>query len=134
MAALAARRKRGRPRRTVAARCAVLGAAGAVETLSVNNSSSTSARTRLPRYKRAEQAPAMRLTERDQQIVAWVSELRFTTQEQIRQLLFTPQTASSCRHRLTLLYHNRYLDRRLIPLRSRFGANRAVYCLDKRGA
>jgi hypothetical protein len=33
-----------------------------------------------------------------------------------------------------LLYHNRFLDRRLIPLRSAFGANRAVYCLDCRGA
>ena len=45
-----------------------------------------------------------------------------------------PTTASSCKHRLTLLYHNGYLDSALIPLRSTFGSNRAVYCLDKRGA
>jgi hypothetical protein len=76
----------------------------------------------------------MRLTGRDQQIVDWVYELRFTTQEQIGQLLFSPKASSSCRRRLTLLYHNGYLDRRLIPLHSRFGANRAAYCLDKRGA
>ena len=76
----------------------------------------------------------MHLTTRDQQIVDWVYELRFTTQEQIGQLLFSPKASSSCRRRLTLLYHNGYLDRRLIPLRSRFGANRAAYCLDRRGA
>lgn len=89
---------------------------------------------RLPRYRRAETPPKMRLTLRDEQIIRWVYELRFATQEQIQLLLFTPSTASSSKRRLTLLYHNGYLDRRLIPLRSRFGANRAVYCLDKRGA
>jgi hypothetical protein len=75
----------------------------------------------------------MLLTPRDQEIIHWVYELRFATQEQIQQLLFTPSTASSCKRRLTLLYHNGYLDRRLLPLRSRFGANRAAYCLDKKG-
>ncbi len=91
-------------------------------------------RERLPRYKRALTAPPMLLTPRDQDIIRWVYELRFSTQEQIQQLLFTPSTASSCKRRLTLLYHNGYLDRRLLPLRSQFGANRAAYCLDKRGA
>jgi hypothetical protein len=75
----------------------------------------------------------MLLTPRDVDIIRWVYELRFATQEQIQQLLFTPSTASSCKRRLTLLYHNAYLDRRLLPLRSRFGANRAAYCLDKKG-
>lgn len=89
---------------------------------------------RLPRYKRAATPPNMALTARDEDIIRWVYELRFATQEQVQQLLFSPTTASSCRRRLTLLYHNAYLDRRLIPLRSRFGANRAAYCLDKRGA
>jgi len=89
---------------------------------------------RLPRYKRADTPPKMVLTPRDEEIIRWVYELRFATQEQIQQLLFSPTTASSSKRRLTLLYHNSYLDRRLIPLRSRFGANRAAYCLDKRGA
>jgi hypothetical protein len=88
---------------------------------------------RLPRYKRAETAPKMVLTQRDEDIIRWVYELRFATQEQIQQVLFSPSTASSCKRRLTLLYHNGYLDRRLLPLRSRFGANRAAYCLDKKG-
>ena len=95
--------------------------------------SSDRKQNRLPRYKRAEQPPRMLLTPRDQEIIRWVYELRFATQEQIQQLLFTPSTASSCKRRLTLLYHNGYLDRRLLPLRSRFGANRAAFCLDKKG-
>ena len=89
---------------------------------------------RLPRYKRANLPPPMFLTDRDEQLIEWVYRLRFPTQEQLQALLFRPSTASSCKRRLTLLYHNRYLDRRLIPLRSAFGANRAVYCLDRRGA
>lgn len=76
----------------------------------------------------------MMLTDRDQDIIRWVYDLRFATQEQVQQLLFSSASASACKRRLTLLYHNRYLDRRLLPLRSRFGANRAAYCLDRRGA
>lgn len=89
---------------------------------------------RLPRYKRASVPPKMLLTHRDEQIVRWVYGLRFATQEQIRQLLFPPSTISSCKRRLTLLFHNGYLDRRLLPYRSRLGASRAAYCLDRRGA
>ena len=89
---------------------------------------------RLPRYKRAASPPPMQLTDRDEKIISCVSEFRFATQEQLQALVFTPTTASSCKRRLTLLYHNGYLDRRLIPLRSAFGSNRAVYCLDRRGA
>jgi|CXWL01.1.fsa_nt_gi hypothetical protein len=99
----------------------------------MNTASTDRKQNRLPRYKRADQPPRMLLTPRDQDIIRWVYELRFATQEQIQQLLFTPSTASSCKRRLTLLYHNGYLDRRLLPLRSRFGANRAAYCLDKKG-
>lgn len=94
----------------------------------------TGASARLPRYKRAARPPAMLLTERDELIVELVYELRFATQEQIQALLFSAGAASSSKRRLTLLYHNRYLDRRLMPLRSALGASRAVYCLDRRGA
>jgi len=90
-------------------------------------------RERLPRYKRAANPPPMQLMPRDERIVQWVYDLRFSTQEQLQQLLFSASTASSCKRRLTLLYHNGYLDRRLLPLRSRFGANRAAYCLDRKG-
>src|SRR5262249_40120995 len=86
------------------------------------------------RYKRAETPSAMDLTARDEEMVAFAYEHHFVTQEQFQAWFFKPSSASSCRHRLTLLHHNAYLDRRLIPLRSAFGANRAAYCLDRRGA
>jgi hypothetical protein len=89
---------------------------------------------RLPRYRRAAVPPQMLLTDRDETVVQLVHELRFATREQVQALAFSPTTTSACKRRLTLLYHNRFLDRRLIPLRSAFGANRAVYCLDSRGA
>jgi hypothetical protein len=76
----------------------------------------------------------MQLTLRDEELISWVAELRFATQEQLQRLLFSVAGASASKRRLTLLYHNAYLDRRLIPLRSNFGANRAAYCLDRRGA
>ena len=76
----------------------------------------------------------MRLTERDQDILSLAGEYRFITREQVQALLFTPAATSACKRRLTLLFHNGYLGRQLLPLRSAFGANRAVYFVDKRGA
>jgi hypothetical protein len=42
--------------------------------------------------------------------------------------------ASSCKRRLTLLYHHGLLDRVHLPLRGAYGASKAVYCLDQKGA
>lgn len=91
-------------------------------------------RPRLPRYRRADTPPPMRLTDRDEEILQWVEELHFATQEQIQALLFTTAGASSAKRRLTLLFHNGYLTRKFIPLRGGFGASRAAYCIDQRGA
>ena len=91
-------------------------------------------RPRLPRYRRADTPPPMRLTERDQDILSLAEEYRFITREQVQALLFTPAAASAAKRRLTLLFHNGYLGRQLLPLRSAFGANRAVYFVDRRGA
>ena len=76
----------------------------------------------------------MQLTERDQDILSLAQDYRFVTREQVQALLFTPAATSACKRRLTLLFHNGYLGRQLLPLRSAFGANRAVYFIDKRGA
>ena len=75
----------------------------------------------------------MTLTDRDEEIIQWVAQLRFASQDQIQRLLFSPAAASACKRRLSLLYHNGYLDRRYLPLRSAFGSARALYCLDRRG-
>ena len=89
---------------------------------------------RLPRNKRSETPPPMQLTDRDLRILRWVADFRYMTREQVEKLEFTPSTTSYCKHRLSLLYHNRYLQRRFLPLRSAFGAARVYYTLDSRGA
>jgi len=76
----------------------------------------------------------MQLTGRDLRILRLVADFRYMTREQVEKLEFTPSTISYCKRRLTLLYHNGYLERRFLPLRDAFGASRAYYMLDKRGA
>ena len=90
--------------------------------------------TRLPRYRRASSPPPMQLTARDIRIVRWVYEMRFLTREQIQRLEFAPSTASYCKRRLALLFHNAYLERKFIPAPGSFGSTKAIYCLASRGA
>lgn len=90
--------------------------------------------SRLPRYKRATTPPPMQITDRDVAILDAVCDMRFLTSDQIQLLLFSPSTASSCRRRLSLLYHNAYLDRMLVPTKNAFGSTRAVYVLSRKAA
>jgi hypothetical protein len=89
---------------------------------------------RLPRFRRAQKPPPFTLTDRDAQLVRHVQGLRFLTREQVQRLAFTPTTTSSCKRRLTLLYHHGYLDRLYVPVTLPYGSPRAVYCLGRRGA
>ena len=89
---------------------------------------------RLPRYKRAVSPPPMQLTARDVRILTAASDMRFLTREQIQELLFSPSTASYCKRRLALLYHNAYLDRIYVPALNSFGSTKAIYTLAPKGA
>ncbi|MGH7484022.1 MAG: replication-relaxation family protein, partial [bacterium] len=89
--------------------------------------------TRLPRYRRASTPPAMQLSARDIRIVRWVYEMRFVTREQLQRLEFSPSTASYCKRRLALLFHNGFVDRKFIPTPGSFGSTRAIYCLSSKG-
>jgi hypothetical protein len=89
---------------------------------------------RLPRYRRASTPPAMQLTARDVRVLNAVCDMRFLTREQVQQLLFSPSTASYCKRRLALLYHNTYLERIYVPSLNAFGSTRAIYTLAPRGA
>jgi hypothetical protein len=75
----------------------------------------------------------MQLTERDVRILRLVADFRYMTREQVEKLEFSPTTISYCKRRLSLLFHNGYLERRFLPLRGVFGAARAYYVLDQRG-
>jgi hypothetical protein len=91
-------------------------------------------RMRLPRYRRASSPPRMQLTARDVRILSAVCDMRFLTREQVQELLFSPSTASYCKRRLALLYHNSYLDRIYVPPLNTFGSTKAIYMLAAKGA
>jgi hypothetical protein len=76
----------------------------------------------------------MLLTNRDIEILGWLYECRFLLRKQLQALSFSAGAASSCKRRLTLLYHNGYIGRLTMPVPAAFGATRAVYHLDRRGA
>lgn len=76
----------------------------------------------------------MQVTARDVRILNAASDMRFLTREQIQELLFSPSTASYCRRRLALLYHNAYLDRIYVPALNSFGSTKAIYTLALKGA
>ena len=62
-----------------------------------------------------------------------IREFGLLTREQIQRLEFSPSTASACKRRLTLLYHNGYVGRLALPVRNAYGAARAVYFLEHLG-
>ena len=89
---------------------------------------------RLPRYRRASSPPPMQLTARDVRVLNAVCDMRFLTREQVQQLIFSPSTASYCKRRLALLYHNAYLDRVYVAPLNAFGSAKAIYALAAKGA
>ncbi len=88
---------------------------------------------RLPRFRRAAVPPPLQLTDRDERILETVAAFRFVTCAQLHQLIFTDRHLSACKRRLTKLFHNGYLTRRYLPMTAPYGANQAVYCLDRAG-
>jgi Replication-relaxation len=98
-------------------------------------------RSRLPRYARVKNPPAMVLTERDQEILRQVYAYRLMTREQIERLLFQPENrqehltkTSKVRKRLKLLYQHGYLERIAAPIAAGAWAWRPVYRLGRKGA
>ena len=98
------------------------------------SSSSSPRPARLPRYRRAKNPPAFRLTDRDVRILRYLYDLRLLDRGQIQRLEFTPAGTSACKRRLTLLFHHGYVDRRYAANNAPFGASRSAYCLDRIGA
>jgi len=76
----------------------------------------------------------MQITARDVRILEAVCDMRFLTRAQVQELYFSPSTASYCKRRLALLYHNAYVDRLYIPSMNSFGATKAIYMLAVKGA
>ena len=90
---------------------------------------------RRPRFRRAEQAPAFQLTDRDVEIVRQVARHRFLRSTHISRLIDAPHK-KIC-ERLTSLYHSGYLDRPRSQLEYHAqggGSGHYVYALGHNGA
>ena len=92
------------------------------------------ARPPRPARVRSKNPPPFQLTERDIRMLERLYLLRLLDQQQLQRLEFTTGGASACKRRLTLLFHGGYVDRRYAPRTVPYGAPRAAYCLDRRGA
>jgi hypothetical protein len=93
----------------------------------------------LPRYRRAQSAPAMLLTARDLAVLEDVWRFRFLTTSQIETLRAYDRQEErrfvsrlTLTRRLKLLFHHRYLRRLARPLAE--GSREPVYVLDAEGA
>jgi hypothetical protein len=88
---------------------------------------------RLPRFNRAHDALAMKLTDRDREIVRLVYKYRFLSSVQIVSLL--GESHQQILRRLQLLYHNRYLERPRAQLEyfRRGGSHHIIYGLGNKG-
>src|SRR5450756_460314 len=92
------------------------------------------AASRLPRFKRASAVPAIKLTERDHEIIRLVERFRFVRSSHICSLIAgSPQQLL---RRLKLLYHHGFLERprAQIDYYNKGGSRHIVYGLGSKGA
>lgn len=87
----------------------------------------------LSRFLRAKQPPPLQIQPRDLNVLLRIHEFGLMTREQIQRLEFSAATASACKRRMTLLFHNGYVGRIALPVRNAYGAVRAVYFLERLG-
>ena len=86
----------------------------------------------LPRHKRVDDPPRMRLTERDTQVVLAVYDYRALRREQIGKLFFPSRNTAN--ERLQRLYQHGFLERRWSPVEYGQGTSQAIYLLAEKGA
>src|ERR1035441_939156 len=89
---------------------------------------------RLPRFKRASAIAAIRLTERDYEIIRLAERFRFVRSSHIRSLI--PGSPQQLLRRLKLLYHHGFLERprAQIDYYHRGGSRHMIYGLGSKGA
>lgn len=86
---------------------------------------------RLPRNRRADEPPPMRLMERDIEILKAVHDFRIMRGDQLQALYFGSQSTAS--YRLSRLYQHGFLDRHFLPTLGGLASSPALYVLGKRG-
>lgn len=86
---------------------------------------------KLPRNRRVDEPPPMRLMERDVEILKAVHEFRIMRGDQLQALFFGSQSTAS--YRLSRLYQHGFLDRHFLPTLGGLASSPALYTLGKRG-
>ena len=87
---------------------------------------------KMPRNRRVDSPPPMRLMERDIEILKAVHEFRIVRGDQLQALFFGSQSTAS--YRLSRLYQHGFLDRHFLPTLGGIASSPALYTLGKRGA
>lgn len=86
---------------------------------------------KMPRNRRVDNPPPMRLMERDIEILKAVHEFRIMRGDQLQALFFGSQSTAS--YRLSRLYQHSFLDRHFLPTLGGLASSPALYTLGKRG-
>lgn len=86
---------------------------------------------KMPRNRRVDSPPPMRLMERDIEILKAVHEFRIMRGDQLQALYFGSQSTAS--YRLSRLYQHGLLDRHFLPTLGGLASSPALYALGKRG-
>lgn len=86
---------------------------------------------KLPRNRRVDKPPPMRLMARDIEILSAVHDFRIVRGSQLQALFFGSQSTAS--YRLSRLYQHGFLDRHFLPTLGGIASSPALYTLGKRG-
>ena len=86
---------------------------------------------KLPRNRRVDNPPPMRLMARDIEILRAVHDFRIVRGSQLQALFFGSQSTAS--YRLSRLYQHGFLDRHFLPTLGAIASSPALYTLGKRG-
>ncbi|HMN14372.1 MAG TPA: replication-relaxation family protein [Bellilinea sp.] len=86
---------------------------------------------KLPRNRRVDNPPPMRLMARDLEILSAVHDFRIVRGSQLQALFFGSQSTAS--YRLSRLYQHGFLDRHFLPTLGGIASSPALYTLGKRG-
>ncbi|HMN13339.1 MAG TPA: replication-relaxation family protein [Bellilinea sp.] len=86
---------------------------------------------KIPRNRRVDSPPPMRLMVRDIEILTAVHDFRIVRGSQLQALFFGSQSTAS--YRLSRLYQHGFLDRHFLPTLGGIASSPALYTLGKRG-
>lgn len=96
-------------------------------------SAAQSPNSHLPRYRRAEGYPEIRIGRPEHLILDALARYHYLTAPQLTRLLFSPTSLTYTQEHLKGLFHAGYTQRLYLPTPTPCGSSLAIYALDKKG-